>query len=448
MDPSTPAADHTAVDSDRPRAFLPGEDLPPLSSDPALRATLSHGTGRFAGRRRLLYGGAALGVIALAAGGMLLASSSDHTIPSGADVRAAVDRAATSLGLGRAQVIAPAADLAKVPLPGSASPPIRPAVVIPPKEAQLREVVGFRDRAGPNSPFIGAKPGAAGKAAPAEPIVSEVGMSAKILGSPVPSSTDVAGSAAKSAERNSTLGETDNAAVPAGRQAPEASDPAKATAPPVPERAAPPAPGDISLKPASEPVSRGVEPSPPRPGHDQAPAIAAKPDAVAVAASPRPGPMNAAEQVQVLDLVTQLGALIRDQRSEITALRADQERVAGLVNDKLSDYDRRLALAEAKGAMSAAMGGTAGTAPTPTASPPPRNPAPEAAPPEPTAPKRFRVQAASPNLAMLAPIDRSGDEGAALQIAIGDEVPGYGKVIRIAQRGTAWVVETEHGKIQ
>jgi hypothetical protein len=158
--------------------------------------------------------------------------------------------------------------------------------------------------------------------------------------------------------------------------------------------------------------------------------------------------MSAADQVQVLDLVTQLGALIRDQRSEITALRADQERIAGMVTDKLGDYDRRLALAEAKGAMSAAMGWAAGAAPAPAAITPARNPAPLAAPPESAAPKRYRVQAASPNLAMLAPIDRSGDEGAALQIAIGDEVPGYGKVIRIAQRGTAWVVETEHGKIQ
>ena len=35
-----------------------------------------------------------------------------------------------------------------------------------------------------------------------------------------------------------------------------------------------------------------------------------------------------------------------------------------------------------------------------------------------------------------------------LQIAVGDTVPGYGKVTDIAQHGTAWVVQTEHSAIQ
>jgi hypothetical protein len=75
MDPSVPAADHTGADNCRPQALLPGEDLPSLSSDPALGTTLSRPTGLIAVRRRLLYGGAALGVIALLAGGIFLAFS-------------------------------------------------------------------------------------------------------------------------------------------------------------------------------------------------------------------------------------------------------------------------------------------------------------------------------------------------------------------------------------
>ena len=62
--------------------------------------------------------------------------------------------------------------------------------------------------------------------------------------------------------------------------------------------------------------------------------------------------------------------------------------------------------------------------------------------------KRYRVQAASPGLALLAEIDRGGGDGAQLEVLVGDTVPGYGKITSIGQRGTAWVVTTEHGNIQ
>jgi len=61
---------------------------------------------------------------------------------------------------------------------------------------------------------------------------------------------------------------------------------------------------------------------------------------------------------------------------------------------------------------------------------------------------RYRVQAASPGLAMLAEVDRGGGEGAQFEVLVGDKIPGYGKVTSIGQRGTAWVVATEHGDIQ
>ena len=62
--------------------------------------------------------------------------------------------------------------------------------------------------------------------------------------------------------------------------------------------------------------------------------------------------------------------------------------------------------------------------------------------------KRYRVQAASPGLALLAEIDRGGGDGAQLEVLVGDTIPGYGKITAIGQRGTAWVVTTEHGNIQ
>jgi len=35
-----------------------------------------------------------------------------------------------------------------------------------------------------------------------------------------------------------------------------------------------------------------------------------------------------------------------------------------------------------------------------------------------------------------------------LQVKAGETVPGVGRVVSIAQRGTAWVVQTDHGVIQ
>jgi hypothetical protein len=69
-------------------------------------------------------------------------------------------------------------------------------------------------------------------------------------------------------------------------------------------------------------------------------------------------------------------------------------------------------------------------------------------PPVPSAPKIYRVQAASPGLALLAQVDRGGGDGAQMQVVVGDTVPEYGRVKSIAQKGTAWVVTTEHGAIQ
>ena len=165
--------------------------------------------------------------------------------------------------------------------------------------------------------------------------------------------------------------------------------------------------------------------------------------------------MTETQEIQVLSLVTQLGAIIRDQRTEIASLRADQEKTSSTVQVRLNDFDRRLLLAEARGAIGAAMGAattvsaaaTTSIAPPAGKSPVELTTAATVAPPD-SRPHRYRVQAASPGLAMLAEIDRSGGEGAQLQVAIGDTVPGYGKVTDIAQHGTAWVVQTEHSAIQ
>jgi hypothetical protein len=49
---------------------------------------------------------------------------------------------------------------------------------------------------------------------------------------------------------------------------------------------------------------------------------------------------------------------------------------------------------------------------------------------------------------MLSALDASGGEEQQLPVAPGDNVPGWGKVVSISQRGATWVVKTDHGLIQ
>ncbi|NPD66346.1 hypothetical protein HN018_23340 (plasmid) [Lichenicola cladoniae] len=211
----------------------------------------------------------------------------------------------------------------------------------------------------------------------------------------------------------------------------------------------PPAASDPP-KPSS-PVSVAVVA--PEPVQHPAATAAAPKDAVAAIAALRPAPMTDAQQVQVLDLVTQLGTLVRDQRAQIAQLRQDQQNLGERVDGSLSDFTRRISLSEARGALGAASGEARVP---PAAAPPPsvapvvaRVPVPVAATtPADTGPHRYHVQAASPGLAMLSELDASGGEARQLPISPGDTVPGWGKVVSIAQRGTAWVVKTDRGVIQ
>jgi hypothetical protein len=189
-------------------------------------------------------------------------------------------------------------------------------------------------------------------------------------------------------------------------------------------------------------------------------------DPVAVAQELRPAAMTSTQQVQVLELVTQVATLVRDERSEVSELRADVARSEAASAAKIDDFARRLAIAEAHNAVVAASAAGGPPSVTPPAAPAPTSPPPAPAPVlltraeaaisaaqnQPSAqgltPKRYRLQAASPGLALLAQVDRGGGDGAQLQVQVGDTIPGYGQVKSIAERGTAWVVTTENGAIQ
>ncbi len=162
-------------------------------------------------------------------------------------------------------------------------------------------------------------------------------------------------------------------------------------------------------------------------------------------------PSDHQEQAEVLQFVTGLTSEITRLRVENESLRKDVGRRMAEQDGRLADFNRRVSVAEARAALrSVSDAGKPEDASAPAAPRPlPQNAgasaASTAAPP--ASQKRYRVQAASPGLALLAEIGRGGGEGAQLQVAVGDQVPGYGVVKSVSQRGPNWVVQTERGAI-
>ncbi len=181
-----------------------------------------------------------------------------------------------------------------------------------------------------------------------------------------------------------------------------------------------------------------------------------------------PGAVTQLQDTKALGLVTELGALLARTQQELAALKVDHQRLRMVVEAKLGDLDHRLTFAEAKASVGAAKEAAASLADSAWSSAGrlpvgggvahetkpaivPAKAVRDAAEPiarDPALVVKYRVQAASPGLAMLAEVGRSGGQSSQLQVEVGDHVAGYGKVTRIVQRGTEWVVQTDRGSIQ
>lgn len=367
-------------------------------------------------------------------------------------------------------LIAPSAKIAAVPPRAPAADPVREAPVVINKDRLLTEVLSFKDGAGASAggsakTEAGQSPLGAVGPVPA-PMAAEVGADAPsapsgakteaanpLAGKPGPGPMLGGAEAGKIEAEPRKSGESVEARAPVAR-----TDRVELRAPRTPLQ------GKKSGDAAAEVRVTSVRPSDlaklaPVPGQ------AAPIEAPASSEAAKSAHITPAQETEVLAMVTELGTMLRDAKAEIAALRSDQQKLTGAVDGELADFRRRLSLTEARRALDSAKSQPAAAAePTPAALTLPASPSAAApkpgtgspkgatiaeAPAAPTeAPRRYRVQAASPGLAMLAEIDRSGDEGAQLQVAVGQSVPGYGRVKSIAQRGTAWVIQTEQGAIQ
>lgn len=420
--------------ADEPSLATPGADERLATAAPARRKR----------RQSLLLGGAIVS-LCIASGSAFLVSPYNHVVPVPGIARA-IRHVAAAAGVTLPAPLAPAASLAGVDLPATPNAVIRPKFVPPPPDQQLSELLKLH-------------PGAPDVTAAATP--SHQGAGAAVAR---PGGADDPPPGYVPSEPGSPPVVHTRAPTPAPVPAKVAVD-----LPGASHSARPEVPHDVtstvmaSLDAKAHPTTTASESSAPHsddrrePPPTPAPGVAPPPpDALKVAVELRAAPMTPRQQVQVLDLVTQIATMVRDLKTEDAQLRADVSRSSTDTTTRLADFERRLSLAEARNAVSAAS--SAGTAPAIAPSPVPTKAAAAQAmltradatlpAPEQGTPKRYRVQAASPGLALLAEVDRGGGDGAQIQVTVGDTLPGYGRVTSIAQHGTTWVVATEHGDIQ
>jgi len=326
---------------------------------------------------------------------------------------------------GQTKVMAPSAALATVP-PREA-PNVsrdRPQVSEAPRDA-LNEVLSFKggDRAAgaqPNGGAAAATPG--GNTAP----------------SPRP---DAQSAAQASAAPPSEAGRSPDS----GGAAPTHPASEQATIPPVAHEATPaaPAPGAVAA-------------APPEPGLAEAAKIeVAKIEArladLEMTVKDRSSEAHArleAEKAEThtLEKIAELGALVTRLTGQVKDLQDTVQTVSTGSDEKFADLTRRVALSEANRAVAGAEN---------AASPSPKGSADGAEAQErmpmkvaaATVKHNYRIQAASPGLAMLAAVD-GGPDDRPVEVAIGTELPGYGKVVSIEQHGEAWVVKADRGSIQ
>lgn len=254
-----------------------------------------------------------------------------------------------------------------------------------------------------------------------------------------------------------------NAQAPAGMGTPPASAvavPASARTPALLPRSGaddlralkqsgPYAPPSSLTRPATTPASPTQELAAPLPAAAQPAAkVVSAPAAepATLAADPAnldPGAMPAPQA-----LVNMVAALAEDIAQERKGDAEMHQQIEGLLHDtdqRLSEFDRRLSMVEANPSPNFARTGRASAKPVlasadafsdmraaPSATPPPGG-------------RRYEIRAASPGVAVLGTLDGTP---AVVEIAVGDQVPGYGRVNAIGQKGHAWAVLCEHGTIQ
>lgn len=175
-------------------------------------------------------------------------------------------------------------------------------------------------------------------------------------------------------------------------------------------------------------------------------------DAVEAATKLLAAPLAPKQQVEVVGFVRELGAQLKDTRTTVAQLNDTVIQLKQEIESRTADFDTRLSFAEAGSALmqSAKAGEKARLAsgPAQVAIHPVALTQSIAAASASRTAKEFRIQGASPGLVVLNALNPAAGEEAVLYKALGDQVPGLGRIKAIYQRGTRWLVQTDGGLIQ
>jgi hypothetical protein len=154
-------------------------------------------------------------------------------------------------------------------------------------------------------------------------------------------------------------------------------------------------------------------------------------------------------ETQTSDQISRLAAIVTRLTGQVKDLEDQVRTESAGAQEKLADLTRRVSLSESKSAVAAAERANVSQAAAATASVGVEGQAQggrmKVAGGDQK--RRYRIQAASPGLAMLSAID-GGPDDRPLEVAIGTDLPGYGKVRSIEQHGQAWVVKADRGSIE
>lgn len=278
--------------------------------------------------------------------------------------------------------------------------------------------------------------------------------------SPMPAAQPSAVSAAVTPPISPTLqATTAEVRAPADPAPTQTVAPVTPPAPPSPSNTVPtPAPVPAMASPA---LAAPAVTAPAPPVASPTPVPAPKPrDPAQVTAELRAEPMSPKQQVEVVGLVRELGAQLKESRLTIAQLQATVAELKEQLDTRMTEFDGRLGLAEA-GTVLAQSAKAAVPQPIMAVAAVPVRPgvgAPRSAATTPSTPpvvaaanrsvKDFRVQGASPGLAVLNVVGAASGEAPVLYVSLGDQVPGIGRIKSIYQRGTSWVVQTDAGLIQ
>src|SRR3984957_1847459 len=322
-----------------------------------------------------------------------------------------------------AKVMAPSAALAMIPPREEANVAAERPQVRATRGDEVQEVLSFKEDKAPASPPAGSAP---------------------------PSPSPIAGSVtvAKPADR------TPDAPVAVGPTPTAAPAPSPASVAPIansrPERVASPPPA-AAVPAALAPAAAAQEP-----GLGEAAKIESRLGELEAAIKERSSaPVTRADvdkaETVMSDQVSRLAALVHRLTGQVTGLQDEVRTLSEGSEARLADLTRRVSMSESKSAVAAAERANVSQGEDSAATSGARVEGPAQGVRTRVAggdqKRNFRIQAASPGLAMLSAID-GGPDDRPLEVAPGTDLPGYGKVLSIEQHGQAWVVKADRGSIE